>query len=101
MPNPYPADLNDPSGNGTTLESRLVVFTDPNNQPGGSTPIGCVLTTDSSLIDLHTGTQIVPWTGVVDNPNDFNPLPGIPDGMGISVALDGSNGTITTTEAGA
>lgn len=64
---------------------------------GGSQPVGCLLLTD---VVPFSGGPPFNWTGAQDNIVDGNALVALPDGIGFSTALDGSDGTITITADG-
>ncbi len=57
-------------------------------------PVGCILSADP--IDAHpNGSKLIEWNQVYDNNFSFNPLPGFPSGLGLSLA--GSLFTLTDT----
>jgi hypothetical protein len=69
---------------------------------GGSQPIvSCVLGAVGVLADLEVNGQTqFKWTVAWDNVFDFNVLPGLPAGIGLSNPVDGSSADLLTTVAG-
>jgi len=66
---------------------------------GGFSPVSVVAV--FSPIDVHAVANYpIKWTSITDNEWDFNALTALPDGIGLTFAFDGSDGTITTTAAG-
>lgn len=66
---------------------------------GGASPVSCYLKAASFSV---TGVSSHPtlWTNLYDDPWNSNSLSAIPDGLGMAFVYDGSDATITTTEAG-
>lgn len=51
-------------------------------------------------LDLHdAGSHPLKWTHAYDNGYDYNTILALPAGIGVTAAFDGSDETITTTEA--
>jgi hypothetical protein len=79
------------------------VATSPTSGPGGggaSVGPSCVLNINPG-VDIHAvGTHDFLWNRLFDNRYDFNPLPAIPAGMGLTFFWDGTSAEITPTEDG-
>ena len=78
---------------------RTVEFPEVMNIIGGSQPVSCMIANLSFLVD-DVGTYDIKWDHLWDNIWDENILSEIPDGLGLSFSFDGTDATITTTEAG-
>jgi hypothetical protein len=62
--------------------------------------VGCVLAM-TTWQDIHAaGVHPLRWDQLYDNMFDQNPLAALPAGIGLTASFDGSDNTITTTEAG-
>lgn len=66
---------------------------------GGSQPVTCQLLVTALDVSAATSHALV-WDAIQDNPWDENALLAIPAGLGMSFAFDGTDSTLTTTEAG-
>lgn len=86
------------AGSGSVEPDDFNALVDAVNEGGGGAGVGVLL---EANFDAHDVGSISPkWTAAWDNPVDFNALPALPDGIGITTLLDGSNGAMTTTESG-
>lgn len=66
---------------------------------GGFTPVFCQLIAGPIVVHDAGGHDAL-WSQLQDNPWDGTPLDAIPDGLGLAFSFNGSDNTITTTEAG-
>lgn len=83
-----------------TDETGRVVFRGTQSPSGGSQPlVGCYLR-DLAIPITTPASQPSTWNHLYDNIWDQNALAAIPAGLGLTFAFDGSDATITTTEAG-
>lgn len=67
---------------------------------GGSPPVVSVILRAQNLDVSGAGGVPCKWDLAADNFWDFNSLPSLPAGIGLTAAIDGSSSSITPTEAG-
>lgn len=61
----------------------------------------CVYLQQIAPIDINgSGAHLIKWDRALDDPWSFNTLTSLPAGLGITTAIDGTDGSLTTTEAG-
>lgn len=67
---------------------------------GGIGAISVVLGRAAPVDISDTGSHPIAWDGAFDNAVDFNPIPELPAGLGVLMAIDGSDPVITFNETG-
>lgn len=66
----------------------------------GFTPASIVLTRVAGLDCKTAVAHDISWTAAADDLYDFNAVTVVPSGLGLTIPIDGSSPTITTTVAG-